>query len=499
MKKITMMVASAVCIAAQAKIDMGTPFTDGVVLQRDRAVPVWGSATAGKTVTVEFAGKSVSATAGEDGKWKVELPSMPASKENRIMRVNEVDNGNTVDSVEIKNVLVGEVWFCSGQSNTDCPIWGGAPRYRDGWGAMMLLSTTKPFVRLVKNPHMASLDPKFDYKADWMEMTPAMYDRFKKGKRMPSAMGYYFALELANALDIPIGIIDSSWGGTNIDAWTPVSGYEKVPSLKDILEMERYDAAKFKVAQEEGKFKNVYGRKAWFQQRSALWNGMVAAYAPMACRGFIWYQGCHNSGEPQRYADKMHALYNGWSKEFANPDLKLYFVQLAPFTHNWIGIVAAQNKFAEEEKNAGLVVASDVGNFADIHPNDKRTIGKRLSLLALKRDYGFEKIKADAPTFKSVTFAEGKAEISFNNVESLYIYDPSRSTKAAFEIAGADDKWYAATIENVLKDGPVKGKTIILSAKEVPEPVKVRYMHKKRTMGTVYNEACLPLGPFEGK
>ena len=503
MKKLVVATFAAASMAAFAKIDMATPFTDGVVLQRGRAVPIWGTAEPGKKITVEFAGNAVSTLVADDGKWKVELPAMVASKENRIMRITEKAEGfffdDLLDSAEVKDVLVGEVWMCAGQSNTDCPIWGRDPRYRDGEGAMMILSTDKPFVRLVKNKHIASVKPRTSFKAKWMAMTPKMFDEFNKGVRLPSAMGYYFALELANALDIPVGVVDSSWGGTNIDAWTPPSGYEKVPELSDVaklpcLEKKDFDAA---VANGVYKGKKVYNNHV--QQPSILWNGLVAAYAPMACRGLIWYQGCHNRNEAHRYCSKMHALYNGWSKEFNNPELKLYFAQLAPWKENFVGIAAAQNKFVSEQKNAQIAVLSDAGNYDDIHPNNKRVIAKRLSLHALKNDYGFSSIKSLSPVFKSVEFTGGKAVMTFDNVQSWYVYSADWSVTPAFEIAGANSVWHAAKLENVDERGRVKGVTLSVSSAKVPNPVKVRYLYKNLTSGTLYNEVSLPLGPFSSK
>jgi sialate O-acetylesterase len=231
---------------------------------------------------------------------------------------------------------------------------------------------------------------------------------------------------------------------------------------------------------------------------------MVAAFAPMAMRGFIWYQGCNNSGEPQRYCAKLHALYNGWSREFANPDLKIYLVQLAPWKQNWIEICMAQTKFCAEEENAALAVAADAGNFHDIHPNDKEIVAQRLVLHALKRDYGFDIPEDDSPVLKSAAFKDGKAVLSFDNVKGWYVYARDYSRSPAFELAGKDGVWHAARIENFRKrennnlgtdfiDGP----EIVLSSAEVSNPVKVRYMGKPLTSGTLYNEASLPLGPFE--
>lgn len=504
MKKLVLTAFAATTFAAFAKIDMATPFTDGVILQRERAVPVWGKAEPGRKVTVSFAGKKVSTVAGKDGAWSVKLPSMAASKVDRVMRVTEAEDGiffdTVTDTVEVKDVLVGEVWMCAGQSNADCPIWCTNPRYRDSWGAMMLLTTVKPHVRFVKNPHVASVKPRYDYKVEWVKATPDMYKPIADGGWSPSAMGYYFALEIANQLDIPVGVIVSTWSGTNIDAWTPRSGYKSVPALRDVAALPRLEKDAFKKARADGIYKDKAALYTSFvQQPTILWNGMVAAFAPMACRGLLWYQGCHNRRESERYCDKMHALYNGWSKEFKNPDFKLYFAQLAPWKENFCGIVEAQNKFVAEQKNAELAVLSDVGNFDDIHPSDKRTVAKRLSLHALKNDYGFASIRASSPLFKSVKFEGGKAVMTFDNADGWYVYSPDWSIEPAFDVAGKDGVWHAAKLENVDKEGRVKGKTLTVASDKVPDPVKVRYLYRDRTAGTVYNEAALPLGPFRSK
>ena len=509
-KILTLSVAGAMALPAFAKIDLGTPFADGMVLQRGREVPVWGKAEPGRKVTVAFAGNEVATVACAKGCWKVMLPAMEASKESRTLTVTESEIGwlwdSALETVELKDVLVGEVWMCSGQSNTDCPIWGGSARYRDGWGALTLTSTVKPFVRLVKTPLVASAEPRYGYRAEWMKMTPDMYEAFKKGARMPSAMGYYYALELANALDVPVGLVDSSWGGTNIDAWTPRSGYEGIAGLEAEKNWKNVDQKGWNDKMKKGPV------SGWIQQPSALWNGMVAAYAPMACRGFIWYQGCHNAGEYQRYSDKMHALYNGWAKEFKNPDLKLYFVQLAPWGFGGIAnIQIAQAKFDVEEKNAGMAVINDVGNLTDIHPNDKRTVAKRLALHALKRDYGFASVRDNSPTLSTWKIDGDKFVLSFNDAEGWYIYNPKMGdASVGFEIAGADGVFKPAKLVNAKLTphyrtkkpefrGVVEGRDLIVAADGVKEPKKLRYLFSSPWFGGLYNEVCLPLGAFEIK
>jgi sialate O-acetylesterase len=232
------------------------------------------------------------------------------------------------------------------------------------------------------------------------------------------------------------------------------------------------------------------------QQPSVLWNGMVAMYAPMSVRGFIWYQGCHNSGEPERYCSKMHALYNGWAHEFANPRMKLYFVQLAPWGKEIAKMQEAQAQFDAEEPNAGMAVANDVGNLFDIHPNDKYTVAKRLAVHALKRDYGFSHIVDNSPTLKSWKIEGDKFVLSFNDAESWYVYNENRSLDTGFEIAGEDGKFVKAKVGNIDNSGSIKGKDLVVFADGVKSPKKLRYLYSKPWFGSLYNQVALPLGAF---
>ena len=485
-------------IEADARIEMGAPFTDGAVLQRGMPVPVWGRVAPragvtsapsfeGRKVKVSFAGQEKTAAVGADGKWKVVLDPMTASKESRTMKVCElgVEHG---EELEIKDVLVGEVWFASGQSNMECPIWGSCARYRDMKGGFMTAMTRLPNVRYVKCERKWSAEP-VELSATWRKFTPEGLLHFNQiathvgggdsEEIALSAVAFYYARELYLALDVPIGIVDVSWGGSNIDAWIPKCGYDGCPA------------------------------SIQKQQTPGMYNGMVAAFAPMAVRGMIWYQGCTNwfKKEGDVYCDKLHALYNGWSREFANKDLKIYLAQLAPWEQNWMEICIAQTKFCAEEKNAALAVLADVGNFRDIHPNDKEIVAKRLVLHALKRDYGFDIPEDDSPVLKSVSFDGGKARLAFDHVKDWYVYAPDHSRAPAFELAGEDGVWHPATILNYRKRKNSEGKEtgtdfidgpeIVLSSAEVSNPVKVRYMGKPLTSGTLYNEASLPLGPFE--
>ena len=483
-------VAFVAAVTAHAKIEMGTPFSDGAVLQRGVEVPVWGTAEPGSLVTVEFADACVSADVGADGSWSVRLPAMPACAESRTMTVVEERRGflfdDEIDRVEVGDVLVGEVWFASGQSNMECPIWGGNPRYRDGAGALVTSMDHLPNIRFAKNNKQWSVTPARAKSQGWKKFEPASF----KGYTL-SAVAYYYARELYLALGgVPVGIVDASWGGTNIDAWTPRCGYDGCDeSIRAVAEFPV--TANWDASMKKGPVSSAC------QQPTVLFNGMVDSWAPMAMRGMIWYQGCHNNGEPQLYAAKMKALRDGWAKRFANPALKIYFVQLAPWKQNWPGLVAAQTKYAEGEPNAALAVTADVGNFDDIHPNNKEIVAKRLVVHALKRDYGFDIAEDDSPVLESATFEGGAVTMKFMHAKGWYVYARDRSIEPAFEVAGADGEWKPAKLQNVDKSGIVKGAELVVKAADVPSPVKVRYLCRPRTMGTVYSQASLPLGPFE--
>ena len=473
----------AAAMSASADVKLGTPFSDHMVLQRDRAVPVWGSAEPGEAVSVSFAGQTLKAVAKADGSWRVDLAALAASKEGRTLTAAAASG-----RAEVADVLVGEVWFASGQSNMECPIWSGDPRFRDANGAMMINSTYRPYIRWVRNEHKWSAKPaKIDGTA-WRDYSPESFMN-NGGVRWLSAVAYYYALELYGALDVPIGIIDSTWGGTNIDAWTPRCGYEGHPELKDVAEYPVTD--KWDKSMSRGP---VSGSN---QQPTVLWNGMVDAWTPFAIRGFIWYQGCHNAGEAGRYCAKMHALYDGWSKAFENPGLRLYFAELAPFAASWFEIQQAQKKFAAEEGNAAIAVLADVGNLRDIHPNNKEIVAKRLALHALKNDYGFGKVRPNSPTLKSWKVENGAMVLSFNDARGWYVYEADRSVAPNFEIAGPDNKFVPAKLANVDGNGRVRGADLVVSAEDVKEPCRLRYLYKSPFTGTLYNDVSLPLGSFE--
>ena len=493
MKKLMMFAASIAAAATHAAVTLGTPFADGMVLQRGRSVPVWGWADAGEKVTVTFAGQTRTATAASDGTWRVDLAPMEATKEGRTLDAN---------GVKVADVLVGEVWYCCGQSNTEFPLTGSSPRFRDRQGGLVAQITRKPFVRFAYcSNYKISATPKrkADYKVEWKKFMPenlGVNPSF-------SAMGVYYALELYSALDIPIGIVGSYWGGTRAEPWTPREGFAATKGCEAEV---AYVPATNDFAPERVNGLG-YSRQTFRDQPMVMWNEMVEPWAPFAMRGFIWYQGCSNAKDHARYATVMHALYNGWSKRFENPDLKLYFVQLAPWgSENIPYIQQAQAKFAAEEKNAAMAVINDLGNLHDIHPNEKELVAKRLALHALKRDYGFDAIEDESPTLKDWKVEGDKFVLTFDHAKSLYVYNADRSFSNGFEIAGADGVFKPAKIVNRKASvsskkhtsylGMLEDAKIVLTADGVAEPKKLRYLYTAPWFGSIYNEVNLPLASF---
>ncbi len=462
-------VMSGGMFSVQAKVTLAPVFSDNMVLQRELPAAVWGVADPQEEVTVSFAGQRVKVKADEKGAWKVRLAALSASKENRVLTV-----AGKADTITVNNVLVGEVWLCSGQSNMEQPLWGGNPRFRDRKGTMIASLSNYPLIRFARMENYDfSVTPRTDYPMAWQAIRPDTVAPL-------SATAFYYGVELFRALDVPVGLVTSHWGGTRIEPWTPPCGFASVPSLKGILDT--LGSLKPKT----GGVKNLH------QQPTVLYNRMLFPFVPYTFRGAIWYQGCSNLGDGMAYCDKMHALLNGWKTVFENPDLKFYFVQLAPYTYGGDGralpvIWEAQQKFALEAKNAGMAVITDVGDLQDIHPSDKETVGRRLALLALNRDYGFKSVKADSPTLKASKVESGAFVLTFNNAEGWY----TAGNKPAknFEVAGEDGVYVEAKVE-------IKGAQLVVGSDKVPAPKRLRFMGHQSCEGNLYNEACLLPGAF---
>ena len=494
----TLAVTVAAC-AATAAVKLGMPFADHMVLQREKPVAVWGTAEPGEKVTVTFAGQSAEVVADAKGDWRVNLKPMPASKEGRTLAANDV---------KVQDVLVGEVWFAGGQSNMGVPLVWVDPRHGDEKGAMIAQYVKRPFVRFARHGASWQAKPVRDGTVAWKELN---FENVKSGdgdgRRSYgfSAVAYYFALELYNELDVPIGILAAYNGGTNIEAWTPREGFETVPELRELAE--KYPVSKDEWVKREKELTRGGIRGGPFRQPGVLWNSNIEPFTPFTIRGAIWYQGENNASDAEHYCALSHALWNGWAKKFENPNLPFYFAQVAPWGSPAVpALQEAQAKFAAEQPNAAIAIINDLGNNVDIHPNRKQTVSQRLALHAFKRLYGYKDIQDNSPTLKSWKIEGDKFILSFRDVKRFYVYNMDRSLKVGFEICGADGEWKPADIQNfrVSKDkhgkekryGELVGTDVIVSAKGVEKPVKLRYLHSQPWYGALYNEVNLPVGAF---
>ena len=484
-------------VVLAAAFELGSPFSDGMVLQRGMKVPVWGWGEPGAKVEVSFAGQSKRTRVAGDGRWRVDLDPMEASAVPRSLKAG----GRTV-----ANVLVGEVWFASGQSNMELNLVSDNPHTRDRNGELFAQMTYRPNVRVayVKPASRTTPQPKTAQPVVWRDFRPETL------RTNVSAVAAYYAVELHDATGLPIGIVEVFRGGSRLEPWVPNEGFRAVPSLKAFADYVPVDKGFSKEALLALCPKIIKSHLSTTFQPSVHWNAMVEPWAPYAARGMIWYQGEANDAEAFDYVPKMHALYKGWSAWFENPSFRLYFAQLASISANSFDFQRAQERYAQEEPNAAIAILADVGNPSDIHPNEKELVARRLAAHALRRDYGFASVRDESPRYAGCVADGTNLVVRFENAERMYVYNQSFSADAPFEVAGEDGVFRKATIANLrmgrwsngreFVSGNIEpGDKIVLVSKDVPKPVKVRYLFNKPWKGTVYNESNLPLGPFLGE
>ena len=525
---------------AQAEVTVSKVFGDQMVLQRDIAVPVWGWAEPGEEATVEFAGQKKSAKADETGKWMVRLDAMKASNEGRalVIRSQESGGGDQESGVSeqeagitFTNVVVGEVWLCSGQSNMDWNMGNCKSILQEA-----LDTADFPLIRHITVGGHFSIKKAKDLRdgSSWKVCTPKTVGGF-------TAVGFFFGRKLHQEINVPIGLIKSAVGGTRIEPWTPTEGFALVPELESLREQTA--GAEEKYREEMGKA--IVSVRKWIadtekaletgdelymptlpshpldkdSKPTMLFNPKINPLVPYAMRGAIWYQGESNGGEGISYLHKKRALVEGWRTVWDQKEVKkggpardfpFYWVQLANFQtpsekpaggDGWARIRMAQTK-ALEIKNTGMAVAielADEANPGDIHPKNKKDVGERLALWALAKDYG-KKITFSGPLYKSMTVEGSQAIISFEHVgKGLMVgekagiepaKDVENGTLKHFAISGEDGTWHWA-------DAKIAGETVIVSSDEVAQPVAVRYAYTMNpASGNLYNMAGLPASPF---
>ncbi len=467
-------------LAAHAEVTVSSLFSDHMVIQREQAAPVWGQAAPGEEVSVTLGTAQAKATTNAEGKWSVKLP---AQKANATPQELVIQGKNTV---AIKDVLVGDVWVCSGQSNMEMNL-GGCNAPDD------IKAADLPTLRRIKFQHVALLKPTMQVPGKWETCTPASAGGF-------TAVGFYFAKRIQQEIGVPIGLLDDNWGGCRIEPWIPAEGFALEPSLAPQL-------AELKARDEASKAlpDNAPGDAG---KPSTMYNGMLHCVVPFAIKGALWYQGESNGGEGDEYASKMRALIGGWRKIWQQGDFPFYYVQLANFQNasndpaggdGW-----AKHRMAQLESlsipKTGMAVIIDVGEGPDIHPKNKFDVGERLARWALHHDYGQANLETSGPLFKEATFDGNKAIVSFTHTGTGLMVgkkngrQPTEAdhigTLKRFAIAGDDKKW-------VWGQAVIDGDKVVITSPEVPHPVAVRYAFSMNPEGcNLYNKEGLPASPF---
>ena len=501
---------SAAAPLAFADVTLPSIFGDHMVLQREQKVPVWGFASDGEKVTVSFAGQNAE-TVAKDGKWAVSLTPLKASSTGTKLTVT----GN--NKVELNDVLVGEVWFCSGQSNMEWTVAASKDKDRE------IAASNNPRIRHFKVPHVTSNKPETEVRTvgGWQTATPATTGNF-------TAVGYFFGRELENTLDVPVGLIGCNWGGTRIEPWTPPVGFQSVPALKanfaDKLAMfpamnavmvpatePVLDAEGKPVLDKAGKptVKPILDDKGKPKLKPgvlpdgkpmmnanqgsplAMYNAMVHPIVPYAIRGALWYQGESNNGEGMLYFEKMKALINGWRSVWQQGDFPFLFVQLAPYRYNKPEALPAiweAQAATLSVPNTGMAVITDVATVGNIHPPDKQTVAHRLALWALAKTYDKSVGSYASPLFDSLKVEGSKAHLSFKNAEGG-LKAANGQALTWFTIAGEDKKFIEAKAE-------ISGNSVIVSAEGVSKPVAVRFGWHETAEPNLANAAGLPASPF---
>lgn len=462
----------AIATAVQADVKVPAIFSSHMVLQADVECPVWGTADAGEDVSVSFAGQTASAKADADGKWIVRLKAM---KPNATAQVLTVKGKNTLT---FEDVLIGEVWLCSGQSNMEWAVGQSDNAKQE------IADANHPRIRHIKIKHRPSEKPASDVPSDgWQVCSPQTVGGF-------TAVGYFFGREIMNKLDVPIGLIGSNWGGTRIEPWTAPEGFKQVPALKSIAD--KLDTFPAKSEKKDKSTPPKVTIEINHQSPLALYNGMIYPLIPYAFRGALWYQGESNNGEGMLYFEKKKALIQGWREVWKNPEMPFYFVQLAPYKYgppatNLAGIWEAQLATLTIP-NTGMAGTTDIGNVKDIHPRNKQDVGKRLSLWALAKTYKKDVSVYSGPLYKSMAVEGGKVRVTFDHVGGgLAARDNAALTH--FWVAGEDKKFYEAKAET-------DGKTVTVSSDKVATPVAVRLGWNQEANPNLINKEGMPASPF---
>lgn len=484
-----LLLIAAALIPIHAEVAVNPLFAEGAVLQRDHPLPVWGTARDGEKVTVAFAGQTASTTA-EDGKWKINLT--PLKKGGPLTMTITGDN-----VISVKDILIGDVWLCSGQSNM------GFQMKSVGNAAQEIAAMDYPSVRLFTVNQQFALEPMEDAPGAWKAVTPATAADC-------SAVACYFGTALHREQGVPIGLIVSAVGGTRIESWMDegtlaatgesaslVEKWQKVSAA----EFEKIGAAYSAFQHQRGVHRNgVRAAEAKGQPAppapvapklrchdcpSALHNGMIFPLQPFAIRGAIWYQGESNAGQALPYRKLLPAMIADWRSVWGK-DLPFFFVQLAPHRSIHPSFREVQHHIWQSTPNTAMVVTTDVGNADNIHPTLKRPVGERLATAARVLSYG-EKIPPSGPLFEKMEIKGNRAVISYGHIGGGLI--AKGETLTGFTVAGDDGKFHPGT-------AVIEGDKVIVSSEKITQPKAVRYDWAILPDGNLFNLDDLPAAPF---
>ena len=444
--------ASAVVVWAEVKLPK--ILGDNMVLQQQTEVRLWGWADPDEEVTVQFQEQKVSTKADANGRWLVKLRTPEAGGP------YEVQVTGKSNQITLRNVLVGEVWIGSGQSNMQWPVSRSD-------NAQQEIATAKyPKIRLFTVAHKISDTPLDDCEGAWVECSPETVGGF-------SAVAYFFGRYLHQELGVPVGLINSSWGGTICEAWTSRQALQADEDFQPLLE---------RAKQFNPKNPN---------QPSVLFNAMIHPILPLVIRGALWYQGESNVGRAAQYTKLFPTMIQDWRKRWQIGDFPFYYVQLAPFRYGKAHPECLPELWEAQLQtlrlpNTGMVVTTDIGNIKDIHPSNKQEVGRRLALWALAKIHG-KPIVYSGPLYDGYTVEGNKIRIKFQHADDGLVCKGDRLTH--FTIAGEDKKFVPA-------EAVIDGSTVVVSSPLVAKPVAVRFGWEDTAEPNLFNKAGLPASPF---
>ncbi|MDE6507630.1 MAG: sialate O-acetylesterase [Alistipes sp.] len=466
MKRIFLLWLAAAWMPAQAKIALPALFGDNMVLQQQCEASLWGRSDASEVIVRTSWSDEEFRAEVRDGRWKLALPTPAASYEPQTLTLRDADSQTT-----LRNILIGEVWICSGQSNMYMPLRGytGQP-VAEALPTILEAAEYRDRIRMITLPKRDAATPKDDFEGRWEAASPATAPRM-------SATAYFFARSLTQALDTPVGIVSTSWGGSKIEAWMDPA------SLSEL----GYDTAKI----------NADPKTDARTRCGTIYNGLIAPVAGFAARGFVWYQGEANRKGAARYARLLERMAADWRTQWNDPKNRMPFlyVQIAPYSYkNSAATEAAQLMEAQSDAleliaNSAMISTTDLGEEDCIHPARKRPVGERLAAAALVKAYKHKLADALAVRFAGAEFTGGKAVVRFDNAR--YGLTPQTEEITGFELAGADGRFHPATGRIVVSKPIVE-----VTSPEVPQPTAVRYSFRNYAPGNLANTLGMPVVPF---